>query len=352
MKILVTGAAGFIGSKLIEILAADKEYEIIGLDNINTYYDVELKYDRLEHLTGIERYKIKEGKFVQSNIFTNYRFLKASLEDQETILDLFKTEKFNIVCNLAAQAGVRYSIENPKTYIDSNILGFLNILEGCRYNNIEHLIYASSSSVYGLNEKVPFSELDEVSHPVSLYAATKRANELMAHSYSSLYNIPSTGLRFFTVYGPWGRPDMAPFLFTDAILKYNPIKVFNNGDMLRDFTFIDDIIDGIIKVIKGHMPTESVSKDTINLQPCFSRSPFILYNIGNSTPIKLMDFIESLEREIGQVAKKIFLPMQPGDVYQTNADMTRFTKEFNYKPDTSIDKGVHEFVKWYRIYYS
>ena len=273
-----------------------------------------------------------------------------NLEDRQAMQMLFANGAFDIVINLAAQAGVRYSIENPYAYVESNINGFLNVLEGCRYNNIKHLVYASSSSVYGLNAKVPFSEKDSIAHPVSLYAATKKSNELMAHTYSHLYDIPSTGLRFFTVYGPWGRPDMSPFLFTDAILHNRPIKVFNNGDMLRDFTYIDDIVKGVLRVVDS-IPQPNASWDSECPDPSTSSAPYKIYNIGNSHPVKLMDFIHAIEEAIGHPAEKIYLPMQPGDVYQTNADTTALQQELGFKPDKSIKEGVKETVDWYCSFY-
>lgn len=263
---------------------------------------------------------------------------------------LFANGKFDVVINLAAQAGVRYSIENPYAYVESNVDGFLNVLEGCRHYKIKHLVYASSSSVYGLNGKVPFSEKDSIAHPVSLYAATKKSNELMTHAYSHLYNIPSTGLRFFTVYGPWGRPDMSPFLFTDAILHKRPIKVFNNGDMLRDFTYIDDIVEGVLRVVDS-IPQSNSSWNPEEPDPSTSKAPYKIYNIGNSHPVKLMDFIQAIEKAIGYAAEKIYLPMQPGDVYQTNADTTALQKELGFKPDKEIEEGVKETVDWYRSFY-
>ncbi len=274
-----------------------------------------------------------------------------NLEDRQAIQMLFANEGFDRVCHLAGQAGVRYSIENPYAYISSNVDGFLNILEGCRNYHIQHLVYASSSSVYGLNGKVPFSEKDSIAHPVSLYAATKKSNELMAHSYSNLYGIPTTGLRFFTVYGPWGRPDMAPFLFTDAILNSRPIKVFNNGDMWRDFTYIDDIVEGICRVI-NKIPYPDNDWDKMNPNPSSSTVPFKIYNIGNSKPIRLMDFIQSIEKSIGREAEKIYLPMQPGDVYQTYADTTNLEKDVNFKPSKDIVDGVRETVEWYKEFYN
>ncbi|SHG23229.1 NAD-dependent epimerase [Dysgonomonas macrotermitis] len=336
MKLLITGTAGFIGYVLTrKLLELNTNIEIIGLDNINDYYDVRLKYGRL-HQLGINGKDIEHGKKASSSIFPNLSFVKLDLEDKTNLDKLFSDEKFDIVCNLAAQAGVRYSIENPYAYINSNIVGFLNILEACRHNPVKHLVYASSSSVYGMNEKVPFSEEDKVDSPVSLYAASKKSNELMAHAYSNLYKIPTTGLRFFTVYGPWGRPDMAPFLFTKAIANGDEIKIFNNGNMLRDFTYIDDIVDGIIKVLT-HIPQQDI--------------PYKIYNIGNSTPVKLMDFINEIEVALNKEAKKVFLPMQPGDVYQTYADTSQLENDVNFKPNTSIKDGVKSFIDWYIDFY-
>jgi len=348
MKILVTGTAGFIGSYVVQRLL-ERGDEVVGLDNINDYYDVNLKQGRLEK-AGIKEDKIAWYKFVQSDKYLNYRFIRMNLEDKQAVQMLFANEKFDRVCHLAAQAGVRYSIENPYAYIQSNIDGFLNILEACRWNNIEHLVYASSSSVYGLNGKVPFSEKDGIAHPVSLYAATKKSNELMAHSYSQLYHLPTTGLRFFTVYGPWGRPDMSPLLFTDAILNNRPIKVFNNGDMLRDFTYIDDIIEGVIRCI-DKVATPFMEWDAENPDPSCSLAPYRIYNIGNSFPIKLMDFIQSIELACGKEAVKNYLPMQPGDVYQTNADTTALESDMGYKPSKNLVEGIKETVEWFKEYY-
>jgi len=348
MKILVTGTAGFIGSYLA-LRLLERGDEVVGLDNINDYYDVNLKYGRLEK-AGIKEDELAWYKFVQSKKYPNYRFIRMNLEDKQAIQMLFANEKFDRVCHLAAQAGVRYSIDNPYAYIQSNIDGFLNILEACRWNNVEHLVYASSSSVYGLNGKVPFSEKDGIAHPVSLYAATKKSNELMAHSYSQLYNLPTTGLRFFTVYGPWGRPDMSPFLFTDAILNDRPIKVFNNGDMLRDFTYIDDIIEGVIRCIdKVALPF--MEWDAENPDPSSSTAPYRIYNIGNSFPVKLMDFIQAIESACGKEAVKNYLPMQPGDVYQTNADTTALERVMGYKPSKVLFEGIKETVEWFKEYY-
>ena len=323
--------------------------EVVGLDNINSYYDINLKYGRLLTL-GIEENAVNWYLFVESNVYEKFRFIRMNLEDKQAMQMLFANERFDKVVNLAAQAGVRYSIENPYAYVESNIDGFLNVLEGCRHYRVKHLIYASSSSVYGLNGKVPFSENDSVAHPVSLYAATKKSNELMAHTYSHLYAIPTTGLRFFTVYGPWGRPDMSPFLFASAILNNRPIKVFNNGDMLRDFTYIDDIVEGVLRVI-DHVPEPNLNWNDQNPEPSSSKAPYKIYNIGNSHPVKLMDFIEAIEKAIGHPADKIYFPMQPGDVYQTNADTTALERELGFKPNKSIIEGVRNTIDWSRSFY-
>ncbi len=348
MKILVTGTAGFIGLFVAKRLL-ERGDEVVGLDNINSYYDVNLKYGRLAE-TGIEKKDIAWYKFVQSTKYPKYKFIQMNLEDKQAMQMLFANESFDRVCHLAAQAGVRYSITNPDVYISSNVDGFIHILEGCRHNKVEHLVYASSSSVYGLNGNVPFSEMDGIAHPVSLYAASKKSNELMAHAYSQLYNIPSTGLRFFTVYGPWGRPDMSPFLFTDAILNNRAIKVFNNGNMLRDFTYVDDIVEGVIRVI-DHVAQPNKEWEPLHPDPSSSTAPYRIYNIGNSQPIKLMDFIKAIENAIGREAEKDFLPMQPGDVYQTNADTTSLQHELRFKPCTMIEEGVKETVAWFRAFY-
>lgn len=348
MKILVTGVAGFIGSSVCKRLLQRGD-KVVGLDNINSYYDINLKYGRLSTL-GILRSEIAWYKFTSSNVYPKFSFVRMNLEDRQAMQMLFANGQFDTVINLAAQAGVRYSIENPYAYVESNIDGFLNVLEGCRHNDIKHLVYASSSSVYGLNAKVPFSEKDGIAHPVSLYAATKKSNELMAHTYSHLYNIPSTGLRFFTVYGPWGRPDMSPFLFTDAILHGRPIKVFNNGDMLRDFTYIDDIVEGVLRVVDS-IPQSDARWNPKCPDPSISTAPYKIYNIGNSHPVKLMDFIEAIEEAIGYTSEKIFLPMQPGDVYQTNADTVALQQELGFKPNKSIKEGVKETVDWYCSFY-
>ena len=315
-----------------------KGFDVIGLDNINDYYDINLKYARLKQL-GIDREKANVyHTLVDSESYGNQmQFIRMNLEDRDYLSKLFKESQFDLVCNLAAQAGVRYSLENPEVYIDSNINGYLNILECCRHHNVQRLVYASSSSVYGNSDTVPFKETANVDHPISLYAATKKSNELMAHTYSHLYGIETIGLRFFTVYGPWGRPDMAMFLFTDAIIKERPIKVFNNGDLSRDFTFIDDIIAGVVATL-----TEDSIKSSL----------YKLYNIGNNAPVQLMDFIKSIENNLGIVAKKEMLPMQAGDVHQTWADVSKLQNDYNYKPNTSVDKGVESFVDWYKTYYN
>ncbi len=331
MKILVTGTAGFIGYHVAKRLL-ELGHKVVGLDNINDYYDLRLKYGRLAE-TGIAENEIVYGNLVQSKNYPEYRFIQLNLEDRENIETLFTHEKFDIVCNLAAQAGVRYSIENPYAYIDSNIVGFMNILECCRHNAIEHLVYASSSSVYGQNATVPFTENGIVDKPVSLYAATKKANELMAYTYSHLYQLHTTGLRFFTVYGPWGRPDMAPMLFAKAITEGEPIKVFNNGDLSRDFTYIDDIVEGVIRVI-----TSASNKEEI----------YSIYNIGCSQPVKLLDFIHTMEDALGKKTDLIMMPMQAGDVYQTYADTAKLETDFGYKPNVTLKEGMEEFVKWYR----
>ena len=334
--ILVTGAAGFIGYHLCEALLK-AGHNVIGLDNINDYYDVNLKYARLNNL-GIKREKAEvfDAIFNSSKYGSQMQFVRMHLEDREELPTLFKEFEFDVVCNLAAQAGVRYSLENPEAYVDSNINGFLNILECCRHNVVKRLVYASSSSIYGNNDVVPFTETANVDKPISLYAATKKSNELMAHTYSHLYGIETIGLRFFTVYGPWGRPDMAMFLFTDAIVNKKPIKVFNSGDLSRDFTYVDDIVAGVTATLL------EASNDT---------SLYKLYNIGNSSPVQLMDFIKSIENNLGVVAEKEMLPMQAGDVYQTWADVSRLQKDYSYKPDTSVNNGVEAFVNWYKMYY-
>ncbi len=334
MKVLVTGAAGFIGFHITKKLL-EEGFDVIGIDNINDYYEVNLKYARLNELGVKRKDAIKFFKNSKSALFDKFKFVRLNLEDKEELSILFKHEKFDVVCNLAAQAGVRYSIENPATYIQSNIVGFANILECCRNNAIKHLLYASSSSVYGSNTKIPFETTDNVDHPISLYAATKKSNELMAHTYSHLYGIHTTGLRFFTVYGPWGRPDMAMFLFTDAIIKNKPIKVFNYGKMERDFTYIDDIVKGIYLIIKK-LPED--------------RDLYKVYNIGNNKSVKLLAFINEIERNLNKVAEKEMLPIQRGDVKKTWANLDELFKDYNYKPETPISKGVKEFINWYMKY--
>ena len=348
MKILVTGTAGFIGYHLA-LKLLQRGDEVVGIDNINDYYDVNLKYARLEEL-GINKDLIISNIPTVSSKYPKHKFIKVNLEDTQTIYNIFETEKFDAVCNLAAQAGVRYSIENPHAYIQSNVVGFMNILEACRHNDVKNLSYASSSSVYGLNKSQPFKTSDHTDHPVSLYAATKKSNEMMAHTYSHLYNISTTGLRFFTVYGPWGRPDMAPMLFADAILNDRAIKVFNHGNMSRDFTYIDDIVDGIIKVIDNPAKVNE-NFDVQKPNPSISSAPFRVYNIGNNSPIQLLDFIETLEKSIGIEAKKNFMDMQDGDVVSTYADTSDLIKDFDYKPDTSLEKGITEFIEWYKDFY-
>jgi len=324
--ILITGSSGFIGFHLSQRLLSDG-YSVIGIDNMNDYYDVSLKQARLEILKQHH----------------NFQFFLLDLVDRTSIMNLFKENKITTVVNLAAQAGVRYSLENPHAYVDSNLVGFVNILEACRHHNIQHLVYASSSSVYGANKKIPFSTQDNVDNPVSLYAATKKANELMAHTYSHLYNIPTTGLRFFTVYGTYGRPDMAYFIFTKNILEGKKIKVFNYGDMQRDFTYIDDIIEGVVRVMK-QIPTPQTDNPN-------SKAPYRLYNIGNNKPVKLIDFIATIEKSLGVTAEKEFLPIQPGDVPITYADVDDLYKSVGFKPSTPIEKGIDKFVKWYREFY-
>lgn len=333
MKILITGAAGFVGFHLCKRLLGRGD-EIVGLDNLNNYYDVRLKYDRLKQL----------------EILPGFRFKELSLEDREAVGHLFLTEKFDRVVNLAAQAGVRYSLQNPHAYISSNIVGFMNILEGCRHNGVKHLVYASSSSVYGGNTLMPFSVHHNVDHPVSLYAATKKSNELMAHTYSSLYGLPTTGLRFFTVYGPWGRPDMAYFSFTKAILEGRSIDVYNHGKMQRDFTYIDDIVEGVVRAC-DRIPVANPCWDGNSPDPGTSYAPYRLYNIGNNNPVELLYFIETLEHHLGKTAEKNLLPIQAGDVPATYADVDDLTKDVGFKPSVSIEEGLGRFIEWYRWYF-
>ena len=349
MKVLVTGTAGFIGSAVCKRLLSRGD-SVVGLDNINDYYDPELKYKRLSGL-GIAKSDVAWYKFSQSSAFDSFCFIRMNLEDKQAMQMLFANGEFDAVINLGAQAGVRYSITNPYAYIESNIDGFINVLEGCRHNNVKHLVYASSSSVYGLNGKVPFSEHDGIAHPVSLYAATKKSNELMAHAYSKLYGLPTTGLRFFTVYGPWGRPDMSPFLFIDSILHDRPIKVFNNGDMLRDFTYIDDIVEGVVRILDV-IPTNNVDWDDNNPDPASSMAPYRVYNIGNQHPTRLMDYIACIEKAIGRESKKEFLPMQPGDVYQTYADSSALCRVTGFKPNTPLQTGIDQTIAWFKEFYN
>ncbi|UJH67031.1 NAD-dependent epimerase/dehydratase family protein [Allomuricauda sp. SCSIO 65647] len=341
MKILVTGAAGFIGLHLCKLLLA-KGYVVVGLDNINDYYDPQLKLDRLSQLGIPEKEAQMFSKKVQSTAHgEHFTFVRSSLDDSNSLSKIFGEENFDVVCNLAAQVGVRYSLENPRAYIDSNIVGFLNILECCKNHKIKHLVYASSSSVYGLNDKIPFSVHDNVDHPISIYAASKKSNELMAHTYSHLYGLSTTGLRFFTVYGPWGRPDMAMFLFTDAIANDKPLKVFNHGHMKRDFTYVKDIAEGVVQVL-----TQDVTerKETNQL--------YKIYNIGNTQSINLIDFIKEIEKQLGKKAKMEMLPLQPGDIENTWANVDDLVEDYQYRPNTPIEVGVKNFVDWYRHYFN
>ena len=333
-SVLVTGAAGFIGSSLSHRLVGRGD-NVFGIDNLNDYYDVSLKKARLERLS--------------SN--PHFRFEKLDISDREGMSGLFARERFDVVVNIAAQAGVRYSLENPHPYIQSNVVGFCNILEGCRHSKVGHLVFASSSSVYGANTRLPFSERDNIDHPISLYAATKKANELMAHSYAHLYELPCTGLRFFTVYGPWGRPDMALFKFTKAILEGKPIQVFNNGNMVRDFTYIDDIVEGVVRVIDQPAKPNPLW-DGAAPDPASSKAPYRLYNIGNNKPVQLMGYIQVLERCLEKKAQIEMQPMQPGDVPATMADVSTLESDFGYRPTTTVEKGVPRFVEWYRSYYN
>jgi len=348
MNILLTGMAGFIGYHTATKLSK-KGFAVTGIDIINDYYDINIKYGRLQEL-GIQKSKITKNTKIISNKWENLNFIQADLTEQETLDELFKNGNFDVVINLAAQAGVRYSLTNPKAYVDSNIVGFVHLLESCRHNNIKHLIYASSSSVYGLNETMPFSVYHNVDHPISLYAASKKSNELMAHTYSHLYSLPTTGLRFFTVYGPWGRPDMALFLFTKSIIEEKPIDVYNNGNMERDFTYIDDIVEGIIRVVENP-PRGNKEWSGKTPDPSSSKAPYKIYNIGNNAPVKLMDFIKSIEQATGKNAKINYMPMQPGDVQSTYADVQKLISDFGYSPNTELQKGVNNFVNWYRNFY-
>jgi len=334
MKILVTGAAGFIGMHLSKRLL-ERGDEVVGIDNLNDYYDVQLKHDRLKQIENFEQ----------------FTFIKMDMADREAMASLFKEQKFNRVMNLAAQAGVRYSLENPLAYVDSNLVGFANILEGCRHNKVEHLVYASSSSVYGSNTDMPFSVHDNVDHPVSLYAATKKSGELMAHTYSHLYDLPTTGLRFFTVYGPWGRPDMSPSLFAGAIMRDEAINVFNEGKMQRDFTYIDDIVEGVIRVIdKVAEPNEKYDKSAPD--PATSYAPYRVYNIGNNEPVELMEFIETIESAVGKKAEKNMMGMQDGDVVATFANIDALIEAVDFKPATPLKEGIQKFVDWYKGYHN
>ena len=341
MNILVTGVAGFIASRVAQMLAQRGD-TVVGVDNINDYYDPRLKLARLRELLGVNVERVNDERMNEycSAIYPNLTFVKLSIDDKEAVDRLFEENKFDVVVNLAAQAGVRYSITHPYTYMQSNLVGFLNILEACRNNNVPKLVFASSSSVYGLNEKVPYNEEDKVDSPVSLYAASKKSNELMAHCYSKLYGFQTIGLRYFTVYGPWGRPDMSPMLFANALKEDKPIKVFNNGDMIRDFTYIDDIAEGTIRAIDH----------TLDKAQCEHGVPYKIYNIGCSHPVKLMDFISEMEQAYGKEAKKEFLPMQAGDVYQTNADCTRLEDEMGYRPKVRLHEGIGKFILWYKTY--
>lgn len=334
MKLLITGAAGFIGYHAVTHYAV-KGNRVVGIDNLNDFYDIDLKYARLA-MTGIDRYSIQDHQSVQSCEYPNYRFIKADLQDKLFIDKLFAHEHFDVVCHLAAQAGVRHSIGNPYLYMNSNITGFLNILEACRSQPVKHLVYASSSSVYGTTSSIPFSETDQVDRPESLYAATKKSNELMAYTYSSLYKFPTTGLRFFSVYGPWGRPDMAPYLFMKSILKEEPILVFNHGKLSRDFTYIDDIIEGLTLIIDN---------------PSVEITPYRIYNIGAGKPINLLDFIRTIENITGKEAVKKMVDMQSGDVFHTYADTSRLERDVNFKPKTSVFEGISRFYEWFTYYY-
>jgi UDP-glucuronate 4-epimerase len=348
-KVLITGTAGFIGFHLARKLV-DQGFHVTGLDSINDYYDVGLKYDRLEQ-TGISRDSIVYNQVLTSTTSENYQFVQLKLEDREALFELFANRQFDVVVNLAAQAGVRYSLTHPQAYIDSNITGFLNILEACRHHPVENLIYASSSSVYGLNKNMPFSVSSAVDHPVSLYAASKKSNELMAHTYSHLFGVPTIGLRFFTVYGPWGRPDMALFLFTKAILEGKPIQVFNHGRMERDFTYVDDIVGGIERMVSHpHIKGEGWVPESPDSS--FSSAPYKIHNIGNSKPVKLTSFIEAIEKALGKKTQWQMMPIQAGDVEKTWADVSTLKQDYNYNPGTPVETGIQRFIDWYREYYN
>lgn len=348
MNILVTGTAGFIGAAVTRRLLREN-HTVIGIDNLNDYYDPSLKLARLKNL-GIDTDSLKPDTPVKSVSNPGFSFIKMNLEDPEKTTGIFDRNRFDIVIHLAGQPGVRYSISNPRSYITNNIDVFVNILEGCRCSNVKHLVFASSSSVYGLNGNVPFSEQSGIAHPVSLYAATKKSNELMAHVYSHLYNLPVTGLRFFTVYGPWGRPDMSPHLFIDAILHDRPIKVFNNGDMLRDFTFIDDIVESVTRIAKI-IPQHDNQWDASIARPDSSCAPYKIYNVGCQNPVRLIDYISCIETALGKEAKKILLPMQPGDVYQTNSDSSALAAATGYSPSTPLEAGIRKTIEWFKTYY-
>ncbi len=337
-KVLITGCAGFIGFHTVQSLLANYDYDVVGIDNINDYYPMTLKFERLKEL-GIQPEFIRYNQRTESSLYNNFQFMRIDITDEKSVTSLFEKNNFNYVIHLAAQAGVRYSIDNPNAYIKSNILGFNTILESCRNFKIDHLVYASSSSVYGLNTQQPFSIKHKTDEPISLYASTKKSNELMAHTYSHLFKIPTTGLRFFTVYGPWGRPDMAPMLFAKAILKGEPIKVFNNGSLERDFTYVTDIVRGVCKAKKA-IP-----------KPNEKGVPYQLFNIGSSNPVNIMEFIDILSEELGVKSKKEFLPMQEGDMLKTYADISEFSAETGYKPTVSIREGVREFASWYKSFY-
>lgn len=349
MKVLITGIAGFIGFHLAKRLLKE-DYEVIGLDNINDYYSTDLKYDRLVEL-GIFKDAILEGELIESEDNTQLKFIKTDLENRAALLDIFDTQNIDVVVNLAAQAGVRYSLKDPHRYIESNIMGFLNILEGARHYSVKHLIYASSSSVYGANTNMPFSTSDNVDHPMSLYAASKKSNELMAHTYSNLFQIPTTGLRFFTVYGPWGRPDMALFLFAKAMLNNESIDVFNHGNMERDFTYVDDIVEGITRLVTKP-PQPNKAWKGMKPDPASSFAPYRIFNIGNSQPVKLMDFISEIEKQLGKKARKQMLELQPGDVPKTWANVDDFYEYTNFKPRVGIEEGIRNFINWYKVYYA
>ncbi len=346
---LITGAAGFIGFHVVQELLKRGD-TVIGLDNINDYYEVNLKYDRLAQ-TGIHRESIFDNELIGSVTHPNYRFIKADLQDAKRVYHLFETHGITHVCNLAAQAGVRYSLENPNRYVESNVQGFMNILESCRHHGIQNLVFASTSSVYGLNTRMPYSEKHSTEHPITLYAATKKANEVMAHSYAHLFGIPTTGLRFFTVYGPWGRPDMAFSLFTKAIFNGEPIKVYNYGNMIRDFTYIDDIVDGIIRCLDHPATPKADWNEGDRPDPSASSAPYRIFNIGNATPVTLNEYIDVIEEAIGIPAIRELMPIQPGDVVATHADVTAIIKERGYNPQTPVREGIRKFISWYRSYY-